>query len=170
MKFKERQQEAYRQAKVGADAVEAEFRARIDASDGEPVPLSQQGLDAIRLYEALKIQKNESYRNLNDVNFYLNARGGDGCFFFDDRASILFESEGSGTILHGSDINYYNLGFAAASTGRGTAGMSRAIVIWNLGQILFRGANPAHNLRKIPIGIDWMKEGHSFYLENRIRQ
>jgi len=168
VEFKEQLKIALEGAAVEAAVAKSRIRRAIDTGGQEPVHLAQADLDAVRLHEALDLQLKGEYRSLNFLRFYGKAVHADGWFFKDGRASVLFQLEGTGPLLYGSDINYYYLGMATASAGRPTVGMQRAITVWNRIQMAFRQSN-LHDWRQSYIGKTWMLDGYRFYREKSIK-
>ena len=175
IEFKDRLYKAYETALAASVEAEGRIRSAIEgASEGESVPLTLADLNAIRLPELLLLQINNPYADLNLAQFYDRMRWADGWLVETGFGAVQFELRGEGGQslgqFAGSDINYYYLGFAVASTDRRLWIMTRAIEVWNRRQIRFEGAEPEHNLRQIEVGNDWMHDGHRFYLENRIKR
>ena len=172
VEFRDRLRQAYDEAVIAADAAKQRIKAAKSGADGT-VGIAQADLEAIMLEDALFLQLSGHYRGKSAFRFWQEMEFADGWFFELPQQGVRFRvldsnAQSDGKFYYGSDINYYYLGFAVASTNRYVLHMESAIEYWNLKQIA-EGAPVIHNLRQISIGKAWMREGYRFYQEHSIK-
>ena len=66
------------------------------------------------------------------------------------------------TVFHGSDINYYFMGYAHAAQGASQFMMKARIIAYNHAQVQ-SGINVQHNINQQTVGPKWAEYGYNFW-------